>query len=110
MEITLNRELLSNTLQNINSVIDKSSAKPILSNFVIRTIDGENKKVEFSSTDYELSLIETISAEINEKGSICVNAKKIGQTAINLPFISVPLPSSAENHQLKNAIYYKKKN
>ena len=27
-----------------------------------------------------------------------------------VPFISVPLPSSAENHQLKNAIYYKKRN
>ena len=30
-------------------------------------------------------------------------------TNANLPFISVPLPSSAENHQLKNAIYYKKR-
>ena len=28
----------------------------------------------------------------------------------SIPFISVPLPSSAENHQLKNAIYYKEKN
>ena len=28
----------------------------------------------------------------------------------NIPFISVPLPSSAENHQLKNALYYQKKN
>ncbi len=26
----------------------------------------------------------------------------------NIPFISVPLPSSADNHQLKNAIYYEK--
>ncbi len=26
----------------------------------------------------------------------------------NIPFISVPLPSSEDNHQLKNAIYYKK--
>ena len=25
-----------------------------------------------------------------------------------IPFISVPLPTSAENHQLKNAAYYKK--
>ena len=25
-----------------------------------------------------------------------------------IPFISVPLPTSAENHQLKNAIYYEK--
>ena len=29
---------------------------------------------------------------------------------VNLPFISVPLPSSADNHQLKNALYYEKKN
>jgi len=28
---------------------------------------------------------------------------------IKIPFISVPLPTSADNHQLKNAIYYKKK-
>ena len=28
---------------------------------------------------------------------------------LKIPFISVPLPSSADNHQLKNAIYYKKK-
>ena len=26
-----------------------------------------------------------------------------------IPFISVPLPSSADHHQLKNAIYYEKK-
>ena len=31
-------------------------------------------------------------------------------TNANIPFISVPLPSSADNHQLKNAIYYQKKN
>ena len=77
MEIILNRELLSNTLQNINSVVEKSSTKPILLNFLIRTLEEENSKVEFSSTDYELSLVETISAEIKEPGSICVNAKKV---------------------------------
>ncbi len=31
-------------------------------------------------------------------------------TNANLPFISVPLPTSAENHQHKNAIYYQNKN
>ena len=25
-----------------------------------------------------------------------------------IPFISIPLPTSADNHQLKNAIYYEK--
>ena len=30
-------------------------------------------------------------------------------TNCKIPFISVPLPTSADNHQLKNAIYYEKK-
>ncbi len=79
MEINLKKEAFSSTLQNINSVVDKSTSsnKPILSNFVIRTMDGENSKVEFSSTDYELSLVEQVVAEITETGSICVNAKKV---------------------------------
>ena len=79
MEINLKREAFSSTLQNINSVVDKSTSsnKPILSNFVIRTMEGEVSKVEFSSTDYELSLVEQVQAEITEPGSICVNAKKV---------------------------------
>ena len=31
-------------------------------------------------------------------------------TNANIPFISVPLPTSADNHQLKNAIFYQNKN
>ena len=31
-------------------------------------------------------------------------------TNANIPFISIPLPTSADNHQLKNAEYYQKKN
>jgi len=79
MEINLKREAFNSTLQNINSVVDKSTSsnKPILSNFVIRTVEGEGSKVEFSSTDYELSLVEQVEAEITEPGSICVNAKKV---------------------------------
>ena len=79
MEIDLKREAFSSTLQNINSVVDKSTSsnKPILSNFVIRTMEGEVSKVEFSSTDYELSLVEQVEAEITEPGSICINAKKV---------------------------------
>ncbi len=31
-------------------------------------------------------------------------------TNAKIPFISIPLPTSADNHQLKNAIFYQKKN
>ena len=30
-------------------------------------------------------------------------------TNANIPFISIPLPTSAENHQLINATFYQKK-
>ena len=31
-------------------------------------------------------------------------------TNANIPFISIPLPSSVDDHQLKNATFYKNKN
>ena len=29
---------------------------------------------------------------------------------LNVPFVAIPLPSSKDNHQLKNAIFYANKN
>ena len=40
--------------------------------------------------------------------SVGLSFGKSFSSAMNIPFISVPLPSSADNHQLKNAMYYKK--
>ena len=37
-------------------------------------------------------------------------ALSIELTNANIPFISIPLPSSADDHQLKNATFYKNKN
>ncbi len=79
MEIVINTEVLRGALQNIISVIDKSYTKPILSNFLIRTLEeeGEQDMVEFSATDYELSLMERVPAQVIEPGSICINARRV---------------------------------
>ena len=79
MDILINTEILISTLQNVISVIDKSYSKPILSNFMIKTLENEGGQgmVEFSATDYELSIIERIPAEITTSGSICINAKRV---------------------------------
>ena len=42
--------------------------------------------------------------------SVGLSFGKSFASAMNIPFISVPLPSSADNHQFKNADYYEKKN
>ena len=79
MDILIKTEILISALQNVISVIDKSYTKPILSNFMIQTLEneGEQGMVEFSATDYELSIIERIPAEIKTSGSICINAKRV---------------------------------
>ena len=60
MDILIKTEILISALQNVISVIDKSFTKPILSNFMIQTLEneGEQGMVEFSATDYELSIID----------------------------------------------------
>ncbi|MGK5090484.1 DNA polymerase III subunit beta [Deltaproteobacteria bacterium TL4] len=78
LDIKIRKEVLRNALHNIISIIDKSSVKPILSNFLLRTIGSkEDQMVEFSATDYELSIIEKFPAEVRETGSICISARKV---------------------------------
>ena len=59
----------------------------------------------FNFSSNILSYFSKINLAITRSGSSVlaelINAK--------IPFISVPLPSSADDHQLKNAIYYEKK-
>ncbi|OUV60221.1 MAG: undecaprenyldiphospho-muramoylpentapeptide beta-N-acetylglucosaminyltransferase [Candidatus Pelagibacter sp. TMED128] len=66
-----------------------------------------NLKIDFeifNFSDNILDYFSKINLVITRSGSSMlaelINAK--------IPFITVPLPSSADNHQLKNAIYYKK--
>tara|TARA_Y100000996_G_scaffold16957_2_gene12706 strand:+ start:1785 stop:2879 length:1095 start_codon:yes stop_codon:yes gene_type:complete len=68
----------------------------------------KNLNIDYEIFNYSKSIIKYFSMTdlaITRSGSSMLaellNAR--------IPFISVPLPSSADNHQLKNAIYYEKK-
>ena len=68
----------------------------------------ENRNIEYEIFNFSNNLEEYFSKTqlaITRAGSSMLAEL----TNANIPFISVPLPSSAEDHQLKNAIYYKKK-
>lgn len=82
MEILIKKEVLISALQSIHSITDKSSVKPILSNFLLKTLDEENgiegqSCAEFSATDYEISIIGKFPAQIVEHGSVCISARKV---------------------------------
>jgi len=68
----------------------------------------EDLKIDFEIFNFSNNILDyfsKINLAITRSGSSMlaelINAK--------IPFISVPLPSSADNHQLKNAIHYEKK-
>ena len=59
----------------------------------------------FNFTNNILEYFSLINLAITRSGSSMLAEL----TNSKIPFISIPLPTSADNHQLKNAIYYEKK-
>ena len=59
----------------------------------------------FNFSDNVLEYFSKVDLAITRSGSSMLAEL----TNANIPFISVPLPSSADNHQFKNAGYYEKK-
>ena len=69
----------------------------------------EKNSINFELFNFSNNLIDYLSKvnlAITRSGSSILAEL----TNAKIPFISVPLPSSADNHQLKNAMYYKSKN
>ncbi len=68
----------------------------------------KNNNLDFEIFNFSYNLVEyfsKVNLAITRSGSSILAEL----TNANIPFVSVPLPTSADNHQLKNAIYYKKK-
>jgi len=78
MKLSISKSELINALQLITPITDKSSSKPILSNFLLGAKGGEEDGVvEFTATDYEISLKGEIPARVAEPGTVCISAKKV---------------------------------
>ncbi len=69
----------------------------------------KSAKIDFETFNFSHNLNEFFS-KVNLAITRSGSSMLAELTNVNLPFISVPLPTSADNHQLKNSIYYKKKN
>jgi DNA polymerase-3 subunit beta len=77
MKLIIKKSSLVEALGLVTPITDKSSSKPILSNFLLNAEGGKKAgSVDVSATDYEISLKGTYAAEVQEPGSICISAKK----------------------------------
>ena len=66
-----------------------------------------------ANIDYEIFNFTNKISDYYSKANLVITrsgASVLGELInIKIPFISIPLPTSADNHQFKNAIYYKNK-
>ena len=99
----------------------KNSIVNISKIFPIKVIQQTNKNnVSFLSEYYlnnnienKIFTFEKNLADLIQQSDICITragASTLAELSVmNLPFIAVPLPSSKDNHQFENAVFYKDK-
>lgn len=74
MKIKVNKELLIDSLQKVQSVINPRNALPVLSNVLFRAEEG---KLELTATDAVLTVQATLPADVEEAGVSTMPAKRI---------------------------------
>ena len=74
MEIKVNRDILFKSISRVQSIIEKRSNMPILSMILISANDSD---INISATDLEISLQQSIKAEVIKPGSITISGRKL---------------------------------
>ncbi len=81
MKLELDREEFEEALKKAREATEKKSALPILTNFLLT---AEEDRVVIKATDLENYLILSLKADVQEKGSVCVNSRSLSDIVRNL--------------------------
>lgn len=95
MKFQVEKGNLIQVLQKVQSITDRKSSMPVLSNCLIKA--GEDQTVEFSATDLELNLWTKIGAQVETEGRITLSARKLLEIVREIPqsmIILEALPNS----------------
>ncbi len=81
MKLQVDREEFEEALRKAREATEKKSALPILTNFLL---EADDEKLVIRATDLENYLTVHVTADIEEKGSVCVNSRKLSEIVRNL--------------------------
>jgi len=82
MHFTLDRAALLKPLAHVQSVVERRTTIPILSNVMIQAADG---RVSISATDMDIDIVESVPAEVKIKGDITCPAHTLHDIVRKLP-------------------------
>ncbi|MFA6990005.1 MAG: DNA polymerase III subunit beta [Candidatus Gastranaerophilaceae bacterium] len=97
MNFIIQKENLLSNLRIVEHVTSVRGTQPVLSNILIETIDDNTLKLK--GTDLDLGIEIVISAQILEKGSITLPAKKLNEIITKLPDKPISFSLNTENNQ-----------
>ncbi len=98
MKLTIERSALLTTLGHVQSVVERRNTIPILSNVLIRAGNGA---VSFTATDLDISIVESVDADIAMPGATTAPAHTLYDIVRKLPDgAQVELDASGDDGRL----------
>src|SRR4030095_5302245 len=88
MEFKIKRHQFLDALSWVQSVVERKTTMPILSNTLLEVTGG---KVRIVATDLEVGVITQVNAEVAQEGKICVLAKSLYDIVKELPHEEVKI-------------------
>jgi len=96
MKVVLTRGDLLKGISTVQSAVASKNTMPILANVLL---EAREKKLELVATDLDMGIRCSVQAEVVDKGSITINAKKLADIVRELPEASVDLEID-DNHKM----------
>lgn len=81
-DVTLDRSVLLKALGHLQSIVERRTASPVLSNVRLIAYQGQ---LQLTTTDTEIAMTETISAVVDQPGGITVHAHTLYEIIRKLP-------------------------
>lgn len=94
MELTVRKEDLAKGLAKSQSVVERRTSMPILSNVLL---DAQGEHLTITGTDLETSFIGVYPARVSQPGRVTVPARKLYEIAKELPAEEVYLKEKENN-------------
>jgi len=82
MNFKIDKNEFIKILQRVQGIVEKKNTMPVLANVLLET---KGSGINIMATDLEIFIKDTVSAQVEEEGSVTVNAKKLYEIVKELP-------------------------
>ncbi len=98
MKLSVEKSILLKALSHVQAIVERRTVTPILANVLL---EGHESTLTLSTTDLDISAVETVSAQISEPGRTTVNALMFYDIVRKLPDGSeVSIALNDQTHQV----------